>query len=110
MVKARHSSDQNWPRPVGDYDYVLTLSEPELAWEFLRRNPDYRRDYHECGTPFAKPRHLPSGAWLWRRHDQETGARRWGLAIFRRSRVAGTRCSCLLAARDRSRSTRRTLA
>src|SRR5229473_4079477 len=27
------------------YDHVNELKPPELAWEFLRRNPDYRRDY-----------------------------------------------------------------
>jgi len=27
------------------YDYVNELKPPELAWEFLRRNPDYRRNY-----------------------------------------------------------------
>jgi len=27
------------------YDPVRSLDRIELAWEFLRRNPDYRRDY-----------------------------------------------------------------
>ena len=28
-----------------DYAYCTTLTRDQWAWEFLRRNPDYRRDY-----------------------------------------------------------------
>ena len=28
------------------YAYCATLTREQWAWEFLRRNPDYRRDYH----------------------------------------------------------------
>jgi len=42
------------------YLYVLHLDGPALAWEYLRRHPDYRRD------------------WLNRCHRQER-ARNWGL-------------------------------
>ena len=34
-----------WPPPDGAYDYILTLNSVELAWEFLRRNPDYQHDH-----------------------------------------------------------------
>lgn len=34
----------NWRNPEA-YDYLDGLAAPDLAWEFLRRNPDYRRDY-----------------------------------------------------------------
>lgn len=27
------------------YDYIEELDAPDLAWEFLRRNPEYRLDY-----------------------------------------------------------------
>ncbi|WP_409372662.1 transcriptional regulator domain-containing protein [Sphingomonas kyeonggiensis] len=27
------------------YDYVNELDAPDLAWEFLRRNPEYQQDY-----------------------------------------------------------------
>ncbi|MGV1806419.1 transcriptional regulator domain-containing protein [Rhizobium rhizogenes] len=27
------------------YDYVDDLDPPDLAWEFLRRNPEYRKDF-----------------------------------------------------------------
>lgn len=32
--------------PVAAYLYVLHLDGPALAWEYLRRNPEYRRDWH----------------------------------------------------------------
>lgn len=47
-------------RPSAAYLYVLHLDGPALAWEYLRRNPDYRRD------------------WLRRRRPQDA-AQRWGL-------------------------------
>ena len=28
------------------YDYVNELDAPDLAWEFLRRNPEYQQDYN----------------------------------------------------------------
>lgn len=31
--------------PMAAYLYVLHLDGPALAWEYLRRNPDYRRDW-----------------------------------------------------------------
>jgi hypothetical protein len=34
----------NW-RSQSAYDYLNELKPSELAWEFLRRNPDYKRDY-----------------------------------------------------------------
>jgi len=33
------------------YAYVNQLHQAEIAWEFLRRNPDYRRDYAESFAP-----------------------------------------------------------
>ena len=37
-------SSRSW-LPVAAYLYVLNLDGPSLAWEYLRRNADYRRDY-----------------------------------------------------------------
>jgi len=54
-------SHEAW-RPSAAYLYVLHLDGPALAWEYLRRHPDYYRD--------------------WRRHHRRpTGAvaQRWGL-------------------------------
>jgi hypothetical protein len=35
---------EDW-RSRAAYDYATTMEAPGLAWEFLRRNPDYRADY-----------------------------------------------------------------
>jgi len=49
--------------PTAAYLYVLHLDALALAWEYLRRHPDYRRD------------------WL-RRHRQPAAARAWGLRLL----------------------------
>ena len=46
--------------PTAAYLYTLHLDGPALAWEYLRRNPDYRLD------------------WL-RRRRRPDAAHRWGL-------------------------------
>src|SRR5690242_18329216 len=58
-----HSSHHDW-RATGAYLYVLHLTPPELAWEYLRRNPDYRDD---CD------RHV---------RGEAASATRWGLIAF----------------------------
>ena len=55
-------SNDAW-RAGAAYLYVLLLDGPSLAWEYLRRNPDYRRDWH------AEPEGVAS-------------ATRWGLAAL----------------------------
>ena len=53
--------DRHAWRPSAAYLYVLHLDGPALAWEYLRRHPDYRRDW-------------------WRyRHHANSDAQRWGL-------------------------------
>ncbi|NPY31949.1 transcriptional regulator domain-containing protein, partial [Pseudomonas aeruginosa] len=51
-------SAEHW-YPTAAYLYTLHLDGPALAWEYLRRHPDYRRD------------------WLRRRRRPEAAAR-WG--------------------------------
>jgi hypothetical protein len=57
------SKTTQW-HPTAAYLYVLHLDGPALAWEYLRRNPDYRRD------------------WLGRCADPRTAAGRWGLRLL----------------------------
>lgn len=54
--------------PVAAYLYLLHLDGPGLAWEYLRRNPDYRLDWHRHG------RHAHA--------QQHPHARRWGLRLL----------------------------
>ncbi|GAA4414832.1 hypothetical protein GCM10011450_15880 [Advenella faeciporci] len=49
--------------PTAAYLYTLHLDDASLAWEYLRRNPDYRLD------------------WL-SRHRHPDAARRWGLRLL----------------------------
>lgn len=35
---------RNWRDP-GEYDFTKDLDFRDWGWEFLRRNPDYQRDY-----------------------------------------------------------------
>lgn len=49
--------------PTAAYLYTLHLDGPALAWEYLRRHPDYRRD------------------WL-RRRRRPNPAQRWGLRLL----------------------------
>lgn len=54
--------DAAW-HPAAAYFYVLYLDGPSLAWEYLRRNPQYRCDWRER-----------------RRRPQQ--AQRWGLRLL----------------------------
>lgn len=44
--------------PTAAYLYVLHLDGPALAWEYLRRHPDYRRDW-------LRQRRQPDAAHTW---------------------------------------------
>jgi hypothetical protein len=61
------------------YDYIDNLDPAALAWEFLRRNRDYRREYARAtrrgGSDAAAAAEL---------------TQRWGLRFRAESRDAGT--------------------
>jgi len=42
----------DWRSPA-DYEPLQNLDTVGFAWEFLRRNPDYRRDHHEIENPLS---------------------------------------------------------
>lgn len=46
------SSTAVWWHPIAAYLYMLHLDGPALAWEYLRRHPDYQRDWR-CHRPHA---------------------------------------------------------
>jgi len=43
-------SASDW-RSSANYAYLNDLDPAELAWEFLRRNPDYQRDHRTSVKP-----------------------------------------------------------
>ena len=101
MDDPRPKVGPDWPPLPGAYDYVLTLSGPELAWEFLRRNPDYQREARRHRADQIKPRPLPSGQLLWRIRVPHHRAKQWGLCPFRRSGLKCAGSSCLLDGQGR---------
>ncbi|WP_230646605.1 MULTISPECIES: DUF6499 domain-containing protein [unclassified Bradyrhizobium] len=66
--------DESW-RSSTAYEYVDDLQASDLAWEFLRRNEDYRREYKrlQSKTDSSDP-------------AKESFAQRWGLSFRARSR------------------------
>ena len=81
-VMPRHS---DW-RSAAVYDYVNDLDPAELAWEFLRRNPDYQREYRK----------------VLRLGGEEALAERWGLRFRDRPGEGGRPGGRVLAPASRS--------
>ena len=73
-----------------DYDYVRLLTRSRIAWEYLRRSPDYRRDWRTSAP--GRPRSIPliDGTILLRAQRRFPRAEAWGLYSFRRS---GSECA-----------------
>lgn len=71
-----------WDRHLDDYDYAKELALSGWAWEYLRRNTMYQRDFriHRAGRPVAI-QHV-SGARLYRLRRRFLAAEHWGLKLF----------------------------
>jgi hypothetical protein len=82
MPRLRHYVGPCWPLDVAAYDYVLDLCQSDVAWEFLRRNPDYQRDYRLQQRADERPRRLTSGQWLTRLRRKPVDPRKWGVCPF----------------------------
>ena len=83
-------------RSSPSYDYVDDLRAPDLAWEWLRRNADYQKDFDRIDLHVADQQHLT-----------KLVRQRWGLlfpssANFERHARAG-----VLDSRSRSQRHRR---
>lgn len=90
MPRLRHYVGPIWPLDIAAYGYVLDLPPSDLAWEFLRRNPDYQRDFRAAVRGRQRPRRLKSGLHLTRVRRHPTRCSHWGIYPFRRPEVAGT--------------------
>ena len=71
---------------LSDYNYVRFLTRSRVAWEYLRRNPDYRQDWRLSAPGRPTPIELIDGTTLLRARRRFARAEAWGLCIFRRSR------------------------
>jgi len=72
------------------YDYVDELDAPDLAWEFLRRNPDYRKDIARLQSRDDNTEPIATAV-----------AEKWGLSFRGRPQYTCTRSKCCLDDRDR---------
>jgi hypothetical protein len=73
------------------YDYIDDLDPPDVAWEFLRRNPEYQQDYE----------HLKSQGPDALQTDH-TLSTKWGLSFCGRPGPSCNRCEASLDASSRS--------
>src|SRR5262245_30561602 len=79
MPKLRHYVGPAWPLNRAAYAYVLNLCPSDLAWEFLRRNPCYQRDYQLSRRGPDRPYHMGRDRWLTRLRRNPPQCDRWGL-------------------------------
>jgi len=79
MARLRHYVGPEWPLDPDRYAYVLDLCRSDLAWEFLRRNADYQRDYRLSRRGAERPRRLAGGQYLLRLRRRSPRCHRWGL-------------------------------
>src|SRR6266852_223907 len=82
---------QEW-RSEAAYAYLNDLTLAELAWEFLRRNPEYQRDYRTAAVATADQAELP-----------ESLIAQWGLRFRDQSGSSGGQRSRRLAGASRSK-------
>lgn len=68
-----------------DYAFLRHLTRARLAWEYLRRNLDYRRDWRVYGRGGPSPTYLKGGTKVLRQRRGAPRARAWGLYSFRQS-------------------------
>ncbi|SJZ78028.1 transcriptional regulator domain-containing protein [Consotaella salsifontis] len=78
-------------RSSSDYDYLDDLTGSDLAWECLRRNPDYQRDFAEVQDHARNAAHLARLMRL-----------RWGIRFPNGTERDGERCDGVLDGRGRS--------
>lgn len=81
-------TNDDWRSPAA-YVYLSDLTPPALAWEFLRRSPEYRAEYERMQGEDALG--IVSEA------ASADLARRWGLRFPRRSKAPRRRDTRLLA-------------
>lgn len=75
-------------RELPHYDFVASLHKADLAWEYLRRNYAYQRDWRNSAVGREKSLRLMDGTRLYRPRRRYLQAEEWGLINFRRSGTA----------------------
>ncbi len=62
--------------------YSRSMPNAAWAWEFLRRNPDYRADYQTARKTLPTRQTLETGSVFYIANDAQESARQWGLLAF----------------------------
>lgn len=83
---ATHGPTASSASQLSDYDYVRTLTRSRIAWEYLRRHPDYGRDWRTCIRERPRKFMLKDGTVMLQARRSSRRAEAWGLCTFRRSR------------------------
>jgi hypothetical protein len=65
-----------------NYLYLMQLSRSGFAWEFLRRNADYQRDWNIHRTAAPRPNMSREGIVFFLLNRRFREAERWGLRVF----------------------------
>ncbi|MGJ8530805.1 MAG: transcriptional regulator domain-containing protein [Alphaproteobacteria bacterium] len=86
------SLDPSHWRSASEYEYSESLTAPDLAWEWLRRNADYQRDYADAKRNKKDPQDLT-----------RLVRQSWGLRFPDQSAAGCFASRGLLAAGDRPR-------
>src|SRR5262245_61795619 len=78
----RHFVGPLGPPDRAAYTYVLNLCPSDLAWEFLRRNRNYQRDYRLARRGADPVRRLGCGRYLTRLRRIAPQCDRWDLYVL----------------------------
>lgn len=70
---------------LSDYDQVRLMTRSRVAWEYLRRNSDYRSDWRISASKQPRPIRITDGTVVLRAQRRFPRAEAWGLYTFRRS-------------------------
>ena len=90
---------------ISDYERIAYLPPPSIAWEYLRRNPAYRRDWEEAERPHRRV--LDDDTVLVEAPGPSPAAGAWGLEVFFRSWRGRPGRAGLLAPPEPARRSRR---
>lgn len=72
-------------------DVLRQYPSAALAWEFLRRNPTYRQDYHALVVKRMDRFPLSIGGEMTRTRRRYPGAEKWGLCVFEDPDISANR-------------------
>jgi len=82
MRQHRGAFVKEFRRSASDYAYTDDLTNTDWAWEFLRRNLTFQREYRESRAHLSRMVQHPGGIRLHHARGLQTAAAIWGLRAF----------------------------